>query len=1174
MVFLRLSIKVFPREQLSSSSSSSWGRTLLGARKTTNDDSSQGSAVSTTLKKPGVFLLVLEHPEEVSLGGLAGMIQEHWAKLHPELEPLAIKKILDDTKEDLDLYPDLTVADVWVDYGKARTDGLDQRGSVRVIQRPTTAAPERFPSVDQDWDAAIVAYERKRAMKDKKEAMEAQFPAIQEEDEDGSVESPRTHSRSLSQSHIQWGHSPASPRRTNNDSHASARSPVEHRHRDLPLSSVEIPNPVITSPPAKSMGPTIAGTPPPRRESEELGESPSPAERRASSARSQPTPTSAAAGSPEPQPKSPNIAKRPIARSTAKRTITQMPDDAESPPIPSAPNAHQQTQSTEEATASSSHIEAESAPRRIVKLPFKPGMANGVNGQGHLAAVAKSVSKPPQKEQAEPVTGVSSDGSSEEESEGESDIEDDKVEAENKTAEQDKREAEDQAGSDDSDDSDDSEDSDDSDDSGDSESDSESDASEENGPKDEPITPRVDHSVPITEDLIDPDGDVQMEEPVVTRSSKTSDQSDLSISKTDGTTLEARSRKRKQAPEESISVKEARQGQAHPSTRPSTPPRSVPAVVLPSEQARQSMSKSPAAQTSPLHRRARAPSFSSPARQASVREENEAPPKPHPFGIGLGITQSPPSKQPVRLDLSQESDATSTQNSFGESLSPSSNVPVTNSFTSVNKQTPVIDRTKKLHSAIRGKDSPATERRSVSFAEGESLASSLDAAPRSTPRNAAIAKPAPTTNTTQGTPSSATSQKATPKNKSAVKPTPGTPSTSTSSKATPKTQVNTQTPKSTSQRTQAPPSSSDMIYPPGFDIDQLTQQIETEKKGKGQAKTDEKVQKEKESAERTEIERKLRETHDNPQLGLVLTEMHTLLQRLANSRLETAKRKQYRARLEILREHLKACEQGLEAQTPTSRQAMDEKVQKGKESAERTEIERKLRETHNNPQLSLVLTEMHNLLQKLANSKLEMAKRKKHRARLDILREDLKACEQGLEAQTPTSWQAMDEKVQKGKESAERTEIERKLRETHDNPQLGIILTEMRDRLQKLANSRVEMAKRKQHRARLEILREHLKACEQRLEAQKSTPRQPVAKKPNMTLKDMLSSQKQEMAAKLRPERKSAPAPRSDVYEVPSSGESESASDSSSDEDSESDSEAGDIMPDGQSVKLPKPRPN
>lgn len=80
MVFLRLSIKVFPPDQLNSSSS--YGRTFPGARKTTNNVSNQ----EPTLKKPGVFLLVLEHPEEVSLGGLADMIQEHWGKLHPELE--------------------------------------------------------------------------------------------------------------------------------------------------------------------------------------------------------------------------------------------------------------------------------------------------------------------------------------------------------------------------------------------------------------------------------------------------------------------------------------------------------------------------------------------------------------------------------------------------------------------------------------------------------------------------------------------------------------------------------------------------------------------------------------------------------------------------------------------------------------------------------------------------------------------------------------------------------------------------------------------------------------------------------------------------------------------------------------------------------------------------------
>lgn len=86
MVFLRLSIKVFPRDQLAANSSSSWGRSLPFTRKSVNDDSSQGSVTSTSVKKPGIFLLVLDKPEDVTLGGLAGMIQDHWTKLHPDLE--------------------------------------------------------------------------------------------------------------------------------------------------------------------------------------------------------------------------------------------------------------------------------------------------------------------------------------------------------------------------------------------------------------------------------------------------------------------------------------------------------------------------------------------------------------------------------------------------------------------------------------------------------------------------------------------------------------------------------------------------------------------------------------------------------------------------------------------------------------------------------------------------------------------------------------------------------------------------------------------------------------------------------------------------------------------------------------------------------------------------------
>jgi len=76
MVFLRLTVKVLPREQLPSTSST-FLRSILGDRK---DDADASAA------KPATFLLVLRNPEEVTLGGLAGMIQEKWKKLRPDAE--------------------------------------------------------------------------------------------------------------------------------------------------------------------------------------------------------------------------------------------------------------------------------------------------------------------------------------------------------------------------------------------------------------------------------------------------------------------------------------------------------------------------------------------------------------------------------------------------------------------------------------------------------------------------------------------------------------------------------------------------------------------------------------------------------------------------------------------------------------------------------------------------------------------------------------------------------------------------------------------------------------------------------------------------------------------------------------------------------------------------------
>jgi hypothetical protein len=857
----------------------------------------------------------------------------------------------------------LTVADVWVDHGKARADGLDQSGCVRVIQKPTAAVPERFPSVDQDWDAAVAAYEHKRATKIKKQDMERQFPAIQEEDEESSKgSSQRSATRSLSQSQMQWTHSPDLRQHTKtNGLVITQKSPIAHRHRDLPLSSVEVGSPVTTPPPAKSADLIIAGTPPLRRESEELGDSPSPTERRASTTRSRSTPGSVKAITPKSQTRSPKLVKPLIAKTTARRTITQMPSDVESPPN----DIHvQRTQTTEEATPSG-ESSPEPAPQHTPKLPTKPRVANG---QRHLARVAESLSKSSQKKPAEPVVVSSSEESSEEESDDEDE--------QRKALVQESADEDSETNSDASDSG-----------SG-SDSDSESDASEENGTKEEPITPLNDQNIPNgveSEDIVDGDGDLQMKPPTATKISQ--------------------SRKRKQSSDDTTSVKEARQGQSHPSTRQqsnSTSPRSVPAVVVSSQPSQQSKSKLPSAAagvTLPLgltspQRRERAPSFSSPARRASILEE-PAVNKSTKSGLGLGITESPPSNQPVMLEVSQESvrtaDLPSTQNStsFSGPLFPSSNATVPeSSFTPVDKQTPAIERTKKLSSALRSKDSPASERRSVSFAEGENLASTLEPVPHSSLRNTAVnTTPKPALQTP--TPAARTTQ--------------ATPSTSTRVNATPKSSAKKQTPKPTSQAVRTSSQVSDVVYPPNFDVAKLEEEVAKERQATKDFRQAEAQQKEKEKAEKAEIARKLRETYD-PELLNILTEMTTLLGKLGDSRL-------------------------------------------------------------------------------------------------------------GIPRRIPL-------------------------------------------------------------RSKLDELRQEAKAREQTLEAQKATPQESLPKQARPTLKDMLSSQKQELAAKSsqpRVEAKPAPARRSDVYDVPSSGESESESESSDDSSSDSDSESGDIMPDGHSEKLRRP---
>ncbi|GJP94893.1 serine-rich protein [Aspergillus niger] len=263
MVFLRLRVKVYPREQVAPTPSFSF-RSILGDRDRDRDDASRGTNGSSG-GKPVAFLLVLEKPEDITLGGLAGLIQDKWRKLRPNAEPLDIKKLLDDDHESDDLDADMTVAEVFVDNGRARQDLSDQRGTVRVIQKPGQYAPVRFPSVTQDWDAAAQNFERQIQVKKEavKKAMD-QIPTIHEEENNEYSNAGSVSARS------------------------SAWSPYENRRSEIPVSSVEkdeVPGspapwdkkPVLHEEDSQNqIGSSIAATPLHKRmQSQELGDSPS-----------------------------------------------------------------------------------------------------------------------------------------------------------------------------------------------------------------------------------------------------------------------------------------------------------------------------------------------------------------------------------------------------------------------------------------------------------------------------------------------------------------------------------------------------------------------------------------------------------------------------------------------------------------------------------------------------------------------------------------------------------------------------------------------------------------------------------------------------------------------------------------------------------------------------------
>ncbi|KAJ5141046.1 hypothetical protein N7526_002041 [Penicillium atrosanguineum] len=199
MVNLKLEVRVFPRQQTTSRSRFP---TLIA-----NDE--RGIADPSPWKEYISFWLPLKDPEGTSFGELCSIITDKWRSIKPDEEPLAIQKLVDDAKPSVFLEPDLSVASIFIDEGKARADGYDQYGVVRVIQTPSQGRAQRFGSVVHDWDST--ATEAKRRLSQKMEAVSKQISPIEEENDSMEDDSVKRQHCNFSLSSIEDAAIPGTP---------------------------------------------------------------------------------------------------------------------------------------------------------------------------------------------------------------------------------------------------------------------------------------------------------------------------------------------------------------------------------------------------------------------------------------------------------------------------------------------------------------------------------------------------------------------------------------------------------------------------------------------------------------------------------------------------------------------------------------------------------------------------------------------------------------------------------------------------------------------------------------------------------------------------------------------------------------------------------------------------
>lgn len=134
----------------------------------------------------------------------------------------------------------MTVADIFVDIGKARADGHDQRAIVRVVQKPTPDYHQRFTSVERDWSNTGATDWRQQRYRDKRNTA-VQFSPIAEEHRPRDAPLPSvenetisgTSPRSLDNEELSGPYSPQEQNRESKKRKTSTESSGPAKHRRI-----------------------------------------------------------------------------------------------------------------------------------------------------------------------------------------------------------------------------------------------------------------------------------------------------------------------------------------------------------------------------------------------------------------------------------------------------------------------------------------------------------------------------------------------------------------------------------------------------------------------------------------------------------------------------------------------------------------------------------------------------------------------------------------------------------------------------------------------------------------------------------------------------------------------------------------------------------------------------